>query len=864
LNKLKLIVDNAGKVLLISSDQEQLLVESTDLKAIIEKYGFAFDNPNEGKVEELFSFPSERMIKLKNGLTSSNANLHISPFKDSSGKEFSLVQFELVDSNSNLKFDEQAEILFEESDQAICVVDKEGTLTAANYYFNQLTGTNFKVLENRNIYELIDPEFHTDVKDALQATLQGIARQLDVAITVKNSRKVFLHIATLPAISNNKINGVYCIVNDTTLQLEEAEDKQKIEQLIEKFNATDSLAESLQNLIKEVAEYIKLEIAEFWITRQDKTTRLFVFHYPDQDRFNDFLAQSLRIILEEEEQGFDDFASSNSILFYNENFPRKALALQNGIQAGFTVPVMYKNKRLGTFTFLSTDDKLNRSRIKFVKRLSSLISTSLENRRRILESDSIFELIPDMLCIFDKTGKFYKTNKAFNAHISSDVNNFNQIFHTSDVDSAELINLIKSESVVLNMQARILTSSGLPLWTEWSFTYNPSEALFYGVASNIQSRKLYDLALRADNEKFYLLGKSTQDALYERDFLTGKIEWGNGFSYIFDQAISPEAEKISFWENMIDEQDRDRVLSNFKMMIYREQEIWSDEYRIITADGKIKHILDRGTIVYSNKKVKKVIGTLQDISAIRKHEEMLTELNDSLQVRAQQLIESNKDLENFAYIVSHDLQEPLRMISSFLKILRDNVENRFSEKELQYIGFALDGTERMKRMINDLLTYARVGTNEDDFELISLNEVVEEVLTSFRPRIEAGEIQIVYQYLPTVKAVKVQLNQLFHNLIGNAIKYNESPIPKVEISYVDKGSYFEFQIKDNGIGIDEQHNTLIYTLFKRLHSSKKYSGTGIGLAICKKIIERHKGKIWVKSKPGEGSTFYFTLPKHIT
>jgi light-regulated signal transduction histidine kinase (bacteriophytochrome) len=141
---------------------------------------------------------------------------------------------------------------------------------------------------------------------------------------------------------------------------------------------------------------------------------------------------------------------------------------------------------------------------------------------------------------------------------------------------------------------------------------------------------------------------------------------------------------------------------------------------------------------------------------------------------------------------------------------------------------------------------------------------VEEVLISFRSRIEAGEIEIVYQDLPTVKAVKVQLNQLFHNLIGNAIKYNESPIPKVEISYVDKGTYFEFQIKDNGIGIDEQHNTLIYTLFKRLHSSKKYSGTGIGLAICKKIIERHKGKIWVKSKPGEGSTFYFALPKHIT
>jgi PAS domain S-box-containing protein len=459
------------------------------------------------------------MIKLKNVSTSLNANLHISPFKDNSGNEFSLVQFELVDAKSNLKFNEQAEILFEESDQAICVVDKDGTFTAANYYFNHLTGTNFKVQESRNIYELIDPEFHTDVKDAFQATLQGIARQLDVAITDKNSRKVFLHIATLPAIFNNKINGVYCIVNDTTLQLEEAEDKLKIEQLIEKFNATDSLAESLQNLIKEVAEYIKLEIAEFWITRQDNTTRLFVFHYPDEDRLNDFLAQSLKIVLEEEEQGFNDFASSNSILFYNENFTRKALALQNGIQAGFTVPVRYKNKRLGTFIFLSTDDKLNRSRIKFVKRLSSLISTSLENRRRILESDSIFELIPDMLCIFDKTGKFYKTNKSFNAHISSDVNNFNQIFHTSDVDSAELINLIKSETVVLNMQARILTSSGLPLWTEWSFTYNPSEALFYGVASNIQSRKLYDLALRADNEKFYLLGKL--QAIPEQKILEG-------------------------------------------------------------------------------------------------------------------------------------------------------------------------------------------------------------------------------------------------------------------------------------------------------------------------------------------------------
>jgi PAS domain S-box-containing protein len=242
--------------------------------------------------------------------------------------------------------------------------------------------------------------------------------------------------------------------------------------------------------------------------------------------------------------------------------------------------------------------------------------------------------------------------------------------------------------------------------------------------------------------------------------------------------------------------------------------------------------------------------------------EQLTKLNKTLEKRAAELQASNTELERFAYVASHDLQEPLRMVSSFLQLLEKKLDGALDNTGKQYIAFAIDGAERMKILIQDLLQYSRVGTSKELIVDVDLNEILKSVQALYSLAIkEAGAVLIVHP-LPVVKAERGQMQQLFQNLIGNALKYTGSNTPVIEIGCEDRLNNWQFFIRDNGIGIAPRFYEKIFVIFQRLHNKSEYSGTGIGLAICKKIVERHEGQIWVESSTGNGSTFFVSLPKH--
>lgn len=243
-----------------------------------------------------------------------------------------------------------------------------------------------------------------------------------------------------------------------------------------------------------------------------------------------------------------------------------------------------------------------------------------------------------------------------------------------------------------------------------------------------------------------------------------------------------------------------------------------------------------------------------DITARKKSQEKLTEYAASLE-------SSNKELERFAYVASHDLQEPLRMVSSFLNLLETRLEDKLDETGRQYINFAVDGARRMKTLIQDLLLYSRVGTNTENFVLVNLNEVMEYAKKVLEEDINKSHAFIKVNPLPVIKLNSSLINQLFVNLISNALKYHDQNPPEIEIGCNEDRGEWVFYVKDDGIGIDPKFFEKIFIIFQRLHSKSEYSGTGIGLAICKKIVDIHKGKIWVESLPGKGSTFYFTIPK---
>ena len=227
---------------------------------------------------------------------------------------------------------------------------------------------------------------------------------------------------------------------------------------------------------------------------------------------------------------------------------------------------------------------------------------------------------------------------------------------------------------------------------------------------------------------------------------------------------------------------------------------------------------------------------------------------------ASDLARSNAELEQFAYVASHDLQEPLRMVASFTQLLAKRYQGKLDQNADEFIGFAVDGARRMQQLISDLLIYSRVGTRAKTPAPMDLTEVLKDAEANLYQAIGESGAVITHDPLPMVSGDQVQLTQLFQNLLANAIKFRGEDAPRIHVSVQAREEDWLLSVKDNGIGIAPEHQERIFAVFQRLQPRGEYPGTGIGLAICKKIVERHGGHIWVESAPGRGSTFYFNIP----
>jgi light-regulated signal transduction histidine kinase (bacteriophytochrome) len=255
-------------------------------------------------------------------------------------------------------------------------------------------------------------------------------------------------------------------------------------------------------------------------------------------------------------------------------------------------------------------------------------------------------------------------------------------------------------------------------------------------------------------------------------------------------------------------------------------------------------------------------GVGKDITRRKRDEAALRQAHDELEARARDLQRSNEELQQFAYVASHDLQEPLRMISSYTQLLGRRYGDRLDGDAREFMEFIVDGAARMKQLIEDLLAYSRVGTRGRELQSTDSGAALARALVNLRAAQEASGAQVTHDAMPMVFADGAQLTQLFQNLIGNAIKFKGAQPPRIHVSAETRPDAWVFQVKDNGIGLDPQYSDRIFMMFQRLHNKAEYPGTGIGLAICKKIVDRHGGHIWVDSQPGQGATFGFTLARH--
>jgi signal transduction histidine kinase len=235
---------------------------------------------------------------------------------------------------------------------------------------------------------------------------------------------------------------------------------------------------------------------------------------------------------------------------------------------------------------------------------------------------------------------------------------------------------------------------------------------------------------------------------------------------------------------------------------------------------------------------------------------------ENLKKKSQELADSNAELERFAFVAAHDLKGPMIGIEGHIQRLKRRHGDKLDADAEKIIGYVLDGVDRMKALINDLLAYARAGAQTDNLKVVNVNQVIERALSNIHGEIEEQKATVTHGPLPDIRANDIQMVQLLQNLIGNGIKFHGEEPPRVHISVRQEDNEWIFSVADNGIGIDPDNAERIFEIFKRLHSTAQYPGTGIGLAICKKIVERHGGRIWAESGPGKGTIFFFTIPRN--
>jgi len=503
------------------------------------------------------------------------------------------------------------------------------------------------------------------------------------------------------------------------------------------------------------------------------------------------------------------------------------------------------------------------------------ISDEKEQEQRAVNNRKAFESLfhhnPDAVYAFDLKGKFIRVNKS--SVVMTEMPEEEQLDKSffPFIDERDLPKVLEhSKKAAQGEVQRYITrftgnkgSKKVLDVTNFPIYVNDEITGVYGIAKDITKQVKAEKTLREERNMLKAIIDNIPDYIFVKDLEHRSILANKKFSRKFLN-VKSEKEALGltpldyFEETKAREiiEDNDRVMKSGESVINREDVV-------INKDGSQETVLlTKVPLTDKDGNTTGLVGIARNITALKENKLELERLNAELEVRARELSVTNKELEQFAYIASHDLQEPLRMITGFLDRLKQKYEDKLDEKALQYIEIAHDGALRMRQLILDLLEFSRAGRLENKPEEIDLNELLEEILDLQQESIREKEAKIIFSDLPVIIAERMPLRQSLTNLISNALKYQASGvIPEVKIEVQKEDMHWLFKISDNGIGIEEEFHERIFEIFKRLHNRQQYSGTGLGLAICKKIVENMGGKIWVESEPGKGSTFCFTISK---
>jgi PAS domain S-box-containing protein len=370
----------------------------------------------------------------------------------------------------------------------------------------------------------------------------------------------------------------------------------------------------------------------------------------------------------------------------------------------------------------------------------------------------------------------------------------------------------------------------------------------------LEQIEIQDRAIRDSHDRLNLALRASGVGTWKLDLAENRISVDEFANPLFGYPAGSYDATFDMFLKMIHRDDRARVEGEMRGSSAASGG-YESSFRVRWPDGSMHDLTARGKVVDgADRERTQMTGVIWDVTERKRAEERLVRLLAELE-------RSNKELELFAYVASHDLQEPLRMVSSYTQLLERRYSAKLDDDAREFIGYAVDGANRMQRLINDLLEFSRVSTRGKPLEKTDVAEILGNVRANLSVAIEETGALVTNDFMPVVTADAGQLGQLLQNLVGNGIKFRNGTRPHVHVRAVEMPNHWEFSVSDNGIGIEKQYFDRIFVIFQRLHTKGDYPGTGIGLALCKRIVERHGGRIWVESKPNEGSTFFFTIPK---
>lgn len=773
------------------------------------------------------------------------------------------------------------ELMLENTDENFILVDLDLNIVNFNSQFakNYKDVFGIEVIKGDSILKYASPERREIVKGIYNKSFQGGTTEAEMSFTFKGGAEKFFHFSYKPAFdSNREIVGAFVTMIDITesRQFENQRDKEAFftllkTEIFESMNESDELDICLAKILKKMASVDAYEYAEAWLPNIDRTRlnhRSYWSSAPKYQIFSTSLTQS----------DFETLGSVNGLpsktwktmksqvwhnLKEHPEFVRKKIAKKTKIESAISIPINDANKLVGVFIFFSKNNEPDSSKlIEVFKHLNEQIAAELKRKTAEETIKRYFDLSPDIICIVGVDGYFKKVNQAFCRMMGYSEQ---ELLETPYMNFIHPASQKSTEDQIIRQQTGERTESfinqyvskkGELIWLSWTATSIVEEGIMIAVAKNITASKELEIQL----EKTY---KQARIGVWEVNLMDETVVWSQVTREIHevdDDFIPNYDNAISFYK---EGWSRDRI-QNAVVHLLKTGERFAEELLIITAKGNERWIRTIGEAAFENGKCIRFFGSFQDIHAKKTAEIQINQLNEELIKQTNELKRSNEELESFAYIASHDLQEPLRMVTSFLAQLEKKYDDILDERGKRYIFYAMDGAKRMRQIILDLLEFSRVGRIETQIEKINISDIIDNIIILNRKIIDELNADIFVNKMPTILGSKIGIQQIFQNLINNSLKYRRKDVnPIIKISYKDLGTHWQFSVSDNGIGINADYFDKIFIIFQRLHARDEYSGSGVGLAICKKIIENFGGEIWVESEENKGSTFYFTINKII-